>query len=63
MKIEESFEQLDSIIEALESKETPLEEAFREYERGIRIVRECNESLDKVEKQIIVLQGGGDDEF
>ena len=62
MSIEESFEQLDSIIETLESGETPLEEAFKEYERGIKIVRECSASLDRVEKQIIVLQGN-EDEF
>lgn len=62
MNIEESFEQLDTIIAALESKETPLEDALKEYERGIKIVRQCNESLDKVEKQIIVLQGDSDDE-
>lgn len=62
MSIEESFEQLDSILETLESGETPLEEAFKEYERGIKIVRECNASLDRVEKQIIVLQGN-EDEF
>lgn len=51
------------IIESLESSETSLEDAFREYERGIKIVRECSESLDKVEKQIIVLQGNGDEQL
>ncbi len=63
MSIEESFKQLDQIIESLESSETSLEDAFREYERGIKLVRECGESLDKVEKQIIVLQGNGDEEL
>lgn len=63
MSIEESFKQLDQIIESLESSDTSLENAFREYERGIKLVRECGESLDKVEKQIIVLQGNGDEEL
>lgn len=56
MKIEEAFETLDSIISGLENKDTTLEEALKEYEKGIKIVRECNESLDMVEKQIIILQ-------
>ncbi len=56
MKIEESFEKIEKIIAALENKETSLEEAFKEYEEGIKIVRECNDSIDKVEKQIIILQ-------
>ncbi|MGN0370902.1 MAG: exodeoxyribonuclease VII small subunit [Butyrivibrio sp.] len=56
MKIEEAFETLDSIISGLENKDTTLEEALKEYEKGVKIVRECNESLDMVEKQIIILQ-------
>ena len=56
MKIEEAFEKLDTIINKLEDKETSLEDAFKEYERGVRLVKECNDSLDKVQKKIIVLQ-------
>lgn len=56
MKIEESFEELDNIISKLEDKNTSLEDAFKEYERGVGLVKKCNESLDKVQKQIIVLQ-------
>ncbi len=58
MKIEESFEKLEEIISKLENKETPLEEAFKEYQKGIKLVKDCNVSLDKVEKQIIVLEEG-----
>ncbi|MGN0379424.1 MAG: exodeoxyribonuclease VII small subunit [Butyrivibrio sp.] len=61
MTIEESFEQLDNIIASLENKDTSLEEAFRQYEKGIAIVKDCNAALDKVEKQVKVLQGGDDD--
>ena len=56
MSIEESFEQLDDIIKILENKDTSIEEAFRQYERGIAVVKDCNKALDKVEKQIIELQ-------
>ncbi len=62
MKIEDAFEQLDGIIAKLEDKDTPLEDAFKEYEQGIRLVKECNASLDKVEKQIIILQNNDSDE-
>ena len=56
MKIEEAFEKLDIIINKLEDKDTSLEEAFKAYEEGVLIVKDCNASLDKVQKQIIVLQ-------
>ena len=50
------MEELDNIISKLEDKNTSLEDAFKEYERGVGLVKKCNESLDKVQKQIIVLQ-------
>lgn len=58
MSIEESFEELNKIISALENKEIPLEDAFKKYEEGIKLVKQCNESLDDVEKKIIILQDG-----
>ena len=61
MNIEENFEQLDNIIAALENKDMPLEDAFKEYEKGIKLVRECSSAIDKVEKDIITLQGGEDE--
>ena len=62
MKIEESFEELEKVISMLEDKNTSLEDAFKAYEEGVGIVKECNASLDKVQKQIIVLQGAEGEE-
>ena len=56
--IEQTFEELDQLMEKLEPSETSLEEAFACYERGMKLVKACREKIDKVEKQIIVLQGG-----
>ncbi|MGN0374320.1 MAG: exodeoxyribonuclease VII small subunit [Butyrivibrio sp.] len=62
MKIEEAFQELEAIITRLEDKDTSLEDAFKEYEKGVGIVKECNDTLDKVHKQIIVLQSGEEGE-
>lgn len=59
--IEETFAELDEIIEKLESSETSLEEAFACYEAGIKLVKACGEKIDLVEKQMIILQG--EDEY
>jgi exodeoxyribonuclease VII small subunit len=59
--IEQTFEELDRLLEKLESSDTTLEESFACYEAGIRLVKACGEKIDKVEKQIIVLQEGGSD--
>ena len=53
--LEESFESLDEIIEQLEQEEISLEESFQLYNTGMKLLKECNDSIDKVEKKLIVL--------
>lgn len=59
--IEQTFEELNQIIEKLESADTSLEESFACYEAGMKLVKACGEKIDQVEKQMIVLQGGAED--
>lgn len=56
--IEQTFEELDKIMEKLEAPDTTLEESFACYEAGMKLVKACGEKIDKVEKQMIILQGG-----
>ncbi|MCI8864839.1 MAG: exodeoxyribonuclease VII small subunit [Lachnospiraceae bacterium] len=60
--IEETFEELDRIMEKLESNDTTLEESFACYEAGMKLVKACGEKIDRVEKQMIVLQGGTEED-
>lgn len=60
--IEQTFEELEQMIKKLESSETSLEESFACYEAGMKLVKACGEKIDRVEKQMIVLQGGQDDD-
>ncbi len=55
--IEEMFEQLDNIIYRMENENLSLEESFAEYERGVKLVKSCNNQIEKIEKKIIVLSG------
>ena len=57
--IEENFAKLEKTIEQLESGEISLEEAFTAYSEGMKLVKECNEQLDKVEKQVLKLTEEG----
>ena len=52
---EESLSQLESIVEALESGELPLEKAIKTFEEGVRLSRFCFEKLDETEKKINLL--------
>ena len=57
MTIEETFDELDELIDLLESGRGSLEDAFRRYERGMKLVKSCNEKIEKIEKQIQILSG------
>lgn len=57
LSIEEMFERLDGIMQTLEDSRSTLEESFASYEAGMRLVRACSEKIDKVEKQIMVVNG------
>ncbi len=63
-KLEEAFEELNSKIEALEDEDISLEDSFKIYKEGMDLLKKCNDSIDKVEKQVIVLEeDGGNDEL
>ena len=37
-----------------------LEDSFACYEKGIRLIRYCNERIDRVEKKVQMLRGEGE---
>lgn len=64
MTLEEAFAQLEQVTKTLEDENISLEESFAVYQKGMQLLRYCNESIDKVEKKVLVLNGEGKlDEF
>ena len=55
--LEESFEALDEIIESLQGGGLTLEESFKRYEEGMKLIKNCNDSIDKVEKKLRLISG------
>lgn len=53
--IEELFSELNTVIDKLEDSDISLEDSFTYYEAGMKLIRCCSEKIDKVEKQILVL--------
>ena len=60
--LEESFEQLETIIAELEKGDMTLEDSFKKYEEGMKLIKNCSNSIDRVEKKLIVLENG-EEEF
>lgn len=57
--LEENFSGLEEIIERLEGEELPLEEAFLAYSDGMKLLKLCNDQIDRVEKQVLKLTEEG----
>lgn len=56
--LEESFEQLETIIAELEKGDMTLEDSFKKYEEGMKLIKNCSNSIDRVEKKLTVLENG-----
>ena len=56
MSLEECFEGLDDIIVDLQSGELSLEDSFKKYQEGMKLIKKCTETIDKVEKKLIVVE-------
>ncbi len=60
MNLEESFEKLNQILEELEKPDIALEKSFALYQEGMKLLKSCNDSIDKVEKELIILSENGE---
>ncbi len=59
LSLEENFEQLEETISRLESENISLEEAFATYSEGMKLLKTCNDQIDRVEKQVLKLAEDG----
>jgi exodeoxyribonuclease VII small subunit len=54
-KFEEALEELEKVVERLESGELSLDDSLAAFEEGVRLVKFCNQKLTEVEKKIELL--------
>lgn len=59
-KLEEGFLKLEETIAVLEKEDISLEESFQEYQKGMELLKKCNDAIDQVEKKVLVLNGNGE---
>lgn len=57
---EEKLGQVKEIMDGIESGKLPLEEAVRQYERGIGILNGLDRELNEMKRRITVIQEGPD---
>jgi exodeoxyribonuclease VII small subunit len=54
-KFETALEELERVVEQLESGDLSLEEALAAFEKGVGLVKQCNQKLNEVEKKLELL--------
>ena len=59
-KLEEGFLKLEETIAVLEKEDISLEKSFQEYQKGMELLKKCNDAIDQVEKKVLVLNGNGE---
>ena len=64
ISLEEAFDNIETVIEQLEEEDITLEESFRVYQEGMKLISYCNGKIDKVEKLVLKINEDGElDEF
>ncbi|MCR5829960.1 MAG: exodeoxyribonuclease VII small subunit [Lachnospiraceae bacterium] len=50
------FDEIEKLINEMEDPELSLEDSFEKYKNGVLLIKECSEKIDKVEKELKVLE-------
>ena len=56
MTIEKAFTDIEEIIEKMEDDDITLDESMKLYNDGVKLLKYCNDTLDRTEKELIVLK-------
>ena len=56
---ESALKELEGIVAAMETGQMPLQEALDAYQRGVALLRKCQETLTAAEQQIRILDDSG----
>lgn len=62
MTVEEAFARLEEKMERLEQDDITLEESFQLYTEGMKLVKYCSDSIDRIEKKVLVMNESGEPE-
>ena len=54
-KFESALEELELVVEQLESGDLPLDDSLAAFEKGVGLVKFCNDKLSEVEKKVELL--------
>jgi exodeoxyribonuclease VII small subunit len=57
-RYEQAMQELETLVQSMESGDMPLDQLLASYERGAALLQMCRDKLQAVENQIKVLDNG-----
>ncbi|MEE1007673.1 MAG: exodeoxyribonuclease VII small subunit [Agathobacter sp.] len=60
ISLEDSFVNLEEIIKQMESPDVTLNQSFDLYKKGLDEIKNANSMLDKIEKEMLVINAEGE---
>jgi exodeoxyribonuclease VII small subunit len=57
VNLEKAMTELEEIVEQLESGDQSLDKSLQQFERGVKLSRDCQAALDEAEQKVQVLIG------
>ena len=55
LDFEKNLDTLDKLVTNMESGDLSLEDALKAYEKGIKLIRDCQQTLSKAEQKVQIL--------
>ncbi len=52
ISVEEAFAQIEAKIDALDTENITLEDSFKEYQEGMKLLKYCHEAIAEVEQKV-----------
>ena len=60
LDLEKSLEDLEAIVDVLESGDLPLDQAMAKFEQGVKLTRACQAALKDAEQKVEILLENAD---
>lgn len=54
--IEDNFVELEEILKEMQSDQVTLDQSFELYNKGLKLIQNCNQQIDTIEKKIKILE-------
>jgi len=60
---ETAMVELEALVSKIEDGDLPLEESLKEFEKGIKLARICQQALEEAEQRVKILTAEGEQDF